>query len=398
LLWDNYPLLKITDCTQRSVNQEQKVENENKETNGNKSNNTVVVLLGVVAVVLIAIVVLLVLVLDREDSAETAPTTTPVVVTATSDGSAIVRPQPTLEPAPTLIIPTPEPQDPTGTVIAPDGVNLRSGPGTNYPVVGTAPVGATSELAGVSQDGAWYAAVLSAAPDHVGWVDGRFIRVTNGDNLRVLPNPATPTPTPTPTPVPTPTPAITFTSTSYNINSGQCATLSWTTSNVQGVWVYPMGQNYLNNGVVGTGTEEVCPTMTTTYEMRIQMQDGSIQTRQLTITVNQTNPLANTFWRVVELIGNPPAAGSSMTTSFAADNTLSAFGGCNDYSATYTITGNVISISPLTGSKVSCSDAIDAQEAAFTSALQSANTFEIISGQLIIRDPAGREVLRYNRS
>lgn len=374
-------------------------ENTENKDNKDNNNNIIIIMLGIVAVVLIAIVVLLFLMLQDEESAGTTPepTATATVIPATLPPDVIV-PEPTLEPAPTVVIPTPEPGVPTGRVIAPDGVNLRSGPGTNYPVVGTAPFDATGKLAGISEDGQWYAAILQPAPLQLGWVSARLIAVTNGENLPVLPTPPTPTPTATPTPAATPTSTITFTADSYTLNAGVCTTLRWSSANVQAVYVYPQGDNYLNFGVPGTGTQQVCPTSTTTYEMRVVMSDGSTQILQVTITVNQSNPLANTSWTVAELIGNPPIAGTSMSTTFNADNSLSAFGGCNTFSAQYTITGDVISITPLTGTQIACSDAINTQEAAFTSALQSANKFEINNNQLIIRDPAGREVLRYNRS
>lgn len=363
------------------------------------NNNIIIILLGAVAVILVAIVVLLFLMLQQEESAGTTPDPTATAVTLpTSAPPEVIEPEPTLEPAPTVIIPTPEPGVPTGRVIAPDGVNLRSGPGTNYPVVGTAPFDATGKLAGISEDGQWYAAILQPTPLQLGWVSARFVVVTDSENLPVLPTPPTPTPTATPTPAATPTSAIAFTADNFTLNSGQCTTLRWSSSNVQAVYVYPQGDNYLNFGVPGTGTEQVCPTTTTTYEMRVVMTDGSTQILQVTITVNQNNPLANTSWTVVTLVGNPPVAGTSMSTTFNADLTLSAFGGCNTFSADYTITGNVISLTPLLGTNISCDTAVNTQEATFTSALQSANTFEITNNQLIIRDPAGREVLRYNRS
>ena len=45
----------------------------------------------------------------------------------------------TSAPVPTVIPPTPGPQVPYGVVIAPAGVNVRTGPGTDYPVIGVAP-------------------------------------------------------------------------------------------------------------------------------------------------------------------------------------------------------------------------------------------------------------------
>ncbi|MEZ4769565.1 MAG: transporter substrate-binding domain-containing protein [Caldilineales bacterium] len=89
------------------------------------------------------------------------------------------------------------------------------------------------------------------------------------------------------TPVATQTPVsgINFTSTSNNIQQGQCVTLNWSTNNVQAVYFYQQGQDWQNNGVAGTGSRQECPQQTTTYYLRVVMQDNSVQTRQQTINV-----------------------------------------------------------------------------------------------------------------
>ena len=53
---------------------------------------------------------------------------------------------------PTVDLPAPETTEPTGTVNAPDGIFLRTGPGTNFPSVGAAPLGESGTLIGISQD------------------------------------------------------------------------------------------------------------------------------------------------------------------------------------------------------------------------------------------------------
>ena len=96
--------------------------------------------------------------------------------------------------------------------------------------------------------------------------------------------------------------------------------------NVQAVWVYPQGESYDRFPRAGQGSQEVCPTTTTTYEIRVLLRDGSTVFRDVTITVvgaAPTNtptatatpqpqptatpteapfvdPLANTRWEVVQ--------------------------------------------------------------------------------------------------
>lgn len=84
----------------------------------------------------------------------------------------------------------PQPDEAAGTaiakVIAPDGIFLRTGPGTNYPYVGTAPFGDTGEIIGVSEDAEWW---LIAAPQQPGgqvWVSSTYIEVQNGNSVPVV--------------------------------------------------------------------------------------------------------------------------------------------------------------------------------------------------------------------
>ncbi len=92
-------------------------------------------------------------------------------------------------------------------------------------------------------------------------------------------------PTPTPKPTQTPAPNITFTANTTNITAGQCVTFSWNVTNVSEVYFYAQGENWQNNGVAGQGSQTECPTQTTTYYLRVVTNDGSVQTREITITV-----------------------------------------------------------------------------------------------------------------
>lgn len=92
-------------------------------------------------------------------------------------------------------------------------------------------------------------------------------------------------PTPTPKPTQTPAPNINFTVSATNITAGQCVTFSWNVSNVQEVYFYAQGENWQSNGVAGQGSQVECPTQTTTYYLRVVAPDGSVQTREITVTV-----------------------------------------------------------------------------------------------------------------
>lgn len=111
------------------------------------------------------------------------------VTTQNTEGLPVVQPPP---PPPTIPAPTPEPGAPTVTALT--AVNVRSGPGTNYPVYGVAPQGTTLPAIGISSDGQWYAVQIpsSVAPDGTGWMSAAYVKPENTDGLPVIENPQPP--------------------------------------------------------------------------------------------------------------------------------------------------------------------------------------------------------------
>ncbi|NJN55302.1 MAG: META domain-containing protein, partial [Anaerolineae bacterium] len=66
-------------------------------------------------------------------------------------------------------LPEPEPTVPQGRVNSPQGLNIRSGPGVNFPVIGFARDGDEGEIVGRSADNRWWAAAVPTAPGGIGW-------------------------------------------------------------------------------------------------------------------------------------------------------------------------------------------------------------------------------------
>ena len=109
------------------------------------------------------------------------------------------------------------------------------------------------------------------------------------------------------------------------------------------------------------------------------------------------NPLANTNWKLHGMNMNEvPLPRSSITIRFGADGSLSGNSGCNDYSGSYTVNGDALSVGPLAGTGALCDDEIDMQEQRYLAILQSAATFEMSRNLLIIKDATGQEVLRFD--
>jgi len=133
-------------------------------------------------------------------------------VTATLPSPAPIPPPqaPTATPLPTdTPVPTPIPATATPTTplvrAGESGVNVRGGPGTNYPVVGFLQPGAEAPVTG--RYGDWWQIQHEVG---AGWVFGDIVTPFNTGNVPQVEPPPAPTPVPpTATPAPTDTPAPT---------------------------------------------------------------------------------------------------------------------------------------------------------------------------------------------
>jgi heat shock protein HslJ len=331
-------------------------------------------------------------------------------------------------------LPAPEPQKPTGTVTGANVLNIRSGPGTNFQVVAAARLGDTGTIVGRSQDGRWWVVDAPSLPGGVGWVSVDFVSATNAEKVPVVTSPPTPVPTPTrvpptatpvrptatPFPPPPPQAQINFWADRTQINLGECATLFWDVRNVQAVWVYPQGANFSSFGRPGQGNERVCPNATTTYEMRVQLTDGSTQFRHVTINVAQpiaapqppivappvvVDPLAGTRWTVTNFNNGAGAvtglvAGSAISMDFGNDGRITGAAGCNSYFAGYRAGGNSLSVDHPGSTNMFCEspEGVMQQEQQFLAALQSAATFQITGNQLQIRSGGDALAVMANRA
>lgn len=391
-----------------------------------------------------------------------------------------------------------EPPTPWGRVNAAQGLNIRSGPGVNFPVLGVARNGDEGEIVGRSADSRWWAVALPTAPDSIGWASVDFVIASNVENVPVIASPPppvippTPVPQATPTPLPaaTPTPAaqISLSADPTTINQGQCSTLRWSVQNVQAVWVYPRGQHFEHFPRAGEGNEVVCPNSTTVYEMRVLQRDGSTVFREVTVTVNATQQPQISFWarstninqgdctrlywdvqnvqgvwvypqgqnwerhprvgqdservcpnntttwemRVLQRDNSvvfrqvtinvaaatatpaPPVGGagsalagtrwdviqfnngnaitslvgdSHISLNFGTDGRVSGTSGCNNFSASYQVSGSSLTIGQAGGTAMLCDqpEGVMEQESAFLAALPTASNFRINGNQLEIR-------------
>jgi uncharacterized protein YraI len=159
-------------------------------------------------------------------------------------------------------------------------VNVRLGPGVNYPVVTKLNKGTRIIIRGRDVGNAW----LVLVPPPNGWVNRDFVSLTGDVNgLSVIEAPPTPVPTPTfapsPTTMPTATPPmyVDFRADSPWVAAGQCTTLRWDVEGVRAVYLDGRGQ-------LGHGSQEVCPSQTQTFVLHVVLNSGYLD-RAITVNV-----------------------------------------------------------------------------------------------------------------
>ena len=119
----------------------------------------------------------------EEASIERTATATPVKTKV---------PTPTKKPAPTKVPPTPGPTQPPSTTIQctikTKGLNIRRGPGTNFPVVTAVRSGAALAASGKNDKGDWLAVKTANGKD--GWAATKYLNCNPApDALPVKPGP-----------------------------------------------------------------------------------------------------------------------------------------------------------------------------------------------------------------
>lgn len=122
------------------------------------------------------------------------PTAAPTRVSPTPPPTSTPSPTATATVAPT-VTPVPAPQ-----ILAPGGVNIRSGPGTNYPVIGGLQANSRAAITGRNADGSWWQ--IQTGEGQTGWVANSVVQASHTDGVAIAAAPPPPPPTPTPPPPP----------------------------------------------------------------------------------------------------------------------------------------------------------------------------------------------------
>ncbi len=381
----------------QSPNNEQENQDMNHNTPKDNKNTIIIILVVALALALAGVFFLLFAYVFGGNSGESEPggggempTAVVTVIVATSTPYA---------PEATLVPPTPEPEDPTAVVTARSGVNVRTGPGLEYTVLGTAPYLTELEVTGVSADGTWW--VVAIPPNYnggQGWLADEYVDVKNTNDVLVIPAPPTPTPAATATPTATPAPEISFSASRTTINAGETATLSWSVENIVAVYMYPVGDRFDNYPVTGQGSREMQPYITTSYELLTFNPDNTTSAERIEITV--INGLTSGRW-LLQSYSVPGGGlqsvltGTEVTARFGTDGSLSGSGGCNNYSGGFMAFDQTLRMSNVTSSQALCSqpEGIMEQENTFMSLLNQASKMRISAGQLEVFDSNSNRIL-----
>jgi heat shock protein HslJ len=308
-------------------------------------------------------------------------------------------------------LPDAEEGEATGTVTAPDGIFLRTGPGTNYPYVGAAPFGETGTIIGVSKDGQWWVADAPSLPSGQVWVSAEYVEVENGENVPVVYAPALEA-TLTNTPwewVSTTDPAqgtVAVNDPSRYVivfNEDGTAYIKADCNNVQATYTADGSSISI---VPGPSTMMACPedTLDSTFlqqlgaaaiyfinggslYMDLPADSGTMRFVPQGTPIPSPDPEPpageadnSTLYLVSYGPQNAPISvieGTSITASFAGD-TISGFAGCNNYSGTLTPVDDHFTISGIITTRMFCEQpaGVMDQEQAYLAGLETVGGYQ----------------------
>jgi len=114
-------------------------------------------------------------------------------------------------------------------------------------------------------------------------------------------------------------------------------------------------------------------------------------------------PLVGTNWTLESFHSGDAVssviAGTTITAVFSDDGRVSGSAGCNQYFATYNVTGTLLSISGTGSTKMYCNTpGVIQQESTYLASLGQSKTFTIEGDRLGLSDAEGRPLLSYTKS
>lgn len=308
-------------------------------------------------------------------------------------------------------LPDAEEGEATGTVIAPDGIYLRTGPGTNYPYIGVAAFDESGSIIGVSEDGQWWLADTPNVPGGQSWASAEYVEAENTENVPVVHAPslnATLTSTPwewVSTTDPAQGPVAVNDPSRYVIlfNEDGTAYIKADCNNVQATYTTD-GNNI--SIAPGASTRMACPpdTMDSAFlqqlsaaaiyfinggslYMDLPADSGTMRFVPQGAPIPSPDPeppAGEADDSTLYLVSYGPVAapqaliaGTSITASFA-DEMISGFAGCNNYSGTLTPEGDHFTVSGIVTTRMFCAEpaGVMEQEQAYLAGLETVSGYQ----------------------
>lgn len=108
----------------------------------------------------------------------------------------------------------------------------------------------------------------------------------------------------------------------------------------------------------------------------------------------QTMPLAGSEWRPTEIDGVAIAEDTKIFIGFGGDGRVHGSGGCNRFTGSYEVDGDMISFSPLAATKMLCPDPIQQNEDRLFATLSRVTRFVRDRADLTLSDDAETPLIR----
>ena len=208
------------------------------------------------------------------------------------------------------------------------------------------------------------------------------------------------TATPQPTAAPEAPVIYSFSVTPNQVAAGECVKIAW---GVGGGATY---SRILRNGAVilddagFNGQQNDCLDQAGSYTYRLEVFNsvGDSVSDDQTASVTEApvdNPLAGTRWRVTQLYDADQGEmvtvvqGSDVTMAFGANGKVNGSAGCNTYSASYTVSGSQLAITPPAGTGMVCDspEGVMQQETVFKTLLTTVGGYAIEGNSLYLQAP-----------
>lgn len=100
-------------------------------------------------------------------------------------------------------------------------------------------------------------------------------------------------------------------------------------------------------------------------------------------------PVLDVEWTLTQLEGESVPADPAITATFAASGSLTGSGGCNDYSATWSSDGTVLTVSGLLATFAACSPDIDARESSYFKLIGDAASWSLEGSAITVTTTSG---------